>query len=745
MKANISDIRAKVLKELRDVLVKKKNLQTQLDAVVTLLAKRLGVGVCSCYLARPGDVLELYATYGLDKAAVHETFLRLGEGLIGEIAFQKKLLVFADAWAHPSFVHKPATKEQKFKSLMGAPILYKGQLLGVLAVQTEKVMVFPDEMQELLTHVALILAEVLGGHAVKKQKKIEAMRGHRKLEGAALVEGLAIGQAFIHTRADRFSEILAKNPKNELKRIQKAFETMEKQVRGMMQKACPAEETGIIESYLKFTQDKGWRDKINAFIDKGFTAEVAVKKVLEDITDRMEKMPDAFLKEKIHDFQDLSDRLIRHLKGKEKDKRSLPPQTILVAQSLGPAELLDYDLTHIKGLILQEASQTMHVVIVARSLNIPVVSLGSEWASITQEDEVAVDGINGVIYVNPEDEILDKMALQLKEQQGRQEFYAAQRLLPSVTQDGFAVSLNANVGLPTDILSLQKGDYEGVGLYRTELPFLTSKQLPDLEEQTKIYQTALQTFGNKPVYFRTLDIGSDKVLPYFDNHGEQNPALGWRSIRITLDRRSLLREQLRAFIRATAGKDLYVMFPMIADIDEFVQARQTLDVELNRARLAGEPLPRQVRVGTMLEVPALLFQLPALLPLVDFVSVGTNDLMQFLFAVDRGNPAIWGKYDMLSPALLKALKQIQEACEKAKVPCCVCGEMAGKPLEAFVLIGLGFNRLSMAPASLGAVKAVLRTMNQAKTADYLARILSRPEHSLRDRVRSYALDQGVFI
>lgn len=745
MKAKTSDIRAKVLKDLRDVLVKKKNLQAQMNAVVVLLAKALDVGVCSCYLARPGDVLELYATYGLDKSSVHETFLRVGEGLIGEIAFQKKTLVFEDAWAHPSFVHKPATKEQKFKSLMGTPILYKGQLMGVLAIQTQIVMPFDTEVQELLAHVALILGEVVGLENSKNQGKLEVLRVHRKIEGAALVEGLALGQAFIHKRAGRFSEILAKNPKSEMKRLQKAFEAMEKQIHTMMQKTAHEEETSIIESYLKFTQDKGLREKIKAFIDKGFTAEVAVKKVLEDITERMEKMSDPYLKEKVHDFQDLSNRLIRHLNGEDKEKHKLPKEAVLVADSLGPAELLDYDLSQIKGLILQEASQTMHVVIVARSLNIPVVSVGPDITLIAADDEVGIDGVNGVVYVNPEDEILDKMALQLKEQKARQEFYGTQRELPSVTQDGFYVSLNANVGLPTDILSLQKGAYEGVGLYRTELPFLTSEQLPDLDAQTKIYQTALQTFGDRPVYFRTLDIGSDKVLPYFDNRGEQNPALGWRSIRITLDRRSLLREQLRAFIRATAGKDLYVMFPMIADIDEFMQARRTLDIELERAIQQGEVLPKKVSVGTMLEVPSLVFQLPALLPLVDFVSVGTNDLMQFLFAVDRGNPAIWGKYDMLSPALLSVLKQVQDACTKAKVPCCVCGEMAGKPLEAFVLIGLGFNRLSMAPSSLGAVKATVRTMNQAKTAEYLDRILLRPEHSLRDRIRSYALDQGVFI
>ena len=462
----------------------------------------------------------------------------------------------------------------------------------------------------------------------------------------------------------------------------------------------------------------------------------------------MGKIQDTYIKERIHDLKDVSNRLIRYLNGKNTTVQNikLPKNTILVAHSMGPAELLDYDTEKIKAIVLEEGSQTMHVVIVARSLNIPVLGgIHNIFSLVNGDDELAVDATKGLLYINPSNEVLDEFDDKLQIQKRLTAHYQKLKKLPGVTEDGIPIALSVNAGLSTDLLMPEGTYFDGVGLYRTELPFMTSEQLPDVETQTDIYRRAILSLGGKPIVFRTLDIGSDKILPYFENTGEKNPAMGWRSIRITLDRRALLRGQLRAFIRAAEGKELRIMFPMIASINEFLEAKKTLQIELERERQKGGILPSAVKVGTMLEVPSLMLQLNELVKLVDFVSIGTNDLAQFLFATDRGNPMIWDRYDSLSPAMLKALKYINDICKEAGIPCSICGEMASKPLEAMALVGLGFTSLSMTPAALGAIKAVVRSMNQKEVADYLKTQLSSPSATLRDKLKSYATDHDIFI
>lgn len=739
-----------IMKDLRDITVQDMSPEERLDKIVNLVAGRLKVDVCSFYLARPGDILELFATWGLDKKSVHETFLRVGEGLIGEIALQRKPLTFEDAWAHNSFVYKPETREKGFKSLAGVPVIRSNRVLGVLAIQTRRVQTFSPDLIEVLETIGMVLAEMLSDNHFKTARAETAPAGHRqKIEGNGLIGGFAVGRAFVHKRMEQVVQLLAKDTRRETQRLSQALARVEQEVNKILATShLSGEQSDIFETYLMFIKDKGWIARMMRAIDTGLTAEAAVQKVGGEMTSRMELMTDPYIKERIHDVKDLINRLIRHLRRRvvSVPKKALPRQTILVAKSLGPAELLDYDLKKIKGVVLEEGSQTMHMVIVTRSLNIPLIcGIKNAVQLISDGDTVALDASGGHIYLNPTDDTLDSLSLRAARQKKLRAKYAQMRELPAVTVDGVSVSLNINAGLSQDFNPDTTQYFDGVGLYRTELPFMLTDKLPDVKTQTGIYRRVLAGARGKPVVFRTLDIGSDKVLPYFQRQAEENPAMGWRSIRMTLDRRALLRSQLRAFIRAAVGQTLYIMFPMIATVQEFREARRTLDMELDHERTRGHRLPRDIKVGTMLEVPSLIFQLEQLIGELDFLSIGTNDLAQFLYATDRGNPMIWNRYDPLSPALLRVLKYVNEVCQRAGVPCSVCGEMAGRPLEAITLVGLGFRSLSMNPAAMGAVKAAIRTLNQGDLANYLDRQLSASADSLRDKVRLYAADHDIFI
>jgi len=335
----------------------------------------------------------------------------------------------------------------------------------------------------------------------------------------------------------------------------------------------------------------------------------------------------------------------------------------------------------------------------------------------------------------------------------RREAYAALRDKPAKTRDGVAISLNINAGLLVDVQHLDDTGAEGVGLYRIEIPFMVRPSFPGVDDQVEIYARALKVAGDRPVVFRTLDVGGDKILPYVSGPGagsasasaEENPAMGWRAIRIALDRPAILRQQLRAMIRAARGRDLHVMFPMVAEVAEFDAAKEIVAREIARARSDRRKQPRSIKIGVMLEVPALLFQLPALLERVDFLSIGSNDLMQFLFAADRGNPRIADRYDALSPPVLSLMGDLVAKCDAAGIPLTLCGEMGGRPLEAMALIGLGIRRFSMAPAALGPVKAMILSLDVGELAEYMAQLAGSAAHSVRPKLRFFAKDHGVVI
>lgn len=746
----------RLLARLRDVMAGGGTAQERLDKTVQLIAADVVAEVCSCYVMRAGEVLELFSTEGLKQSAVHQTRLRLGEGLVGDIAAHARPLALADAQSHPNFAYRPETGEEIYHSLMGVPIIRGGRVIGVLVVQNRSRRHYTDEEVETLETVAMVLAELVASGNLVSRDELAPVDGNAllpvKIEGVRLHGGVGIGQAVLHETRVSIRKLVAEDSEMELTRFSQALDGIRASLDELFTRPemRDGEHRDVLETYRMFTEDKGWRGRIKEAIVGGLTAEAAVQKVHDDMRARMSTIVDPYLRERMHDFDDIANRLQQFLSGgglaTGGGTRDLPENAILFARNLGPMELFDYDQRRLRGLVLEEGSPTSHVVIVARALDIPVVGRCSDVLDRVEPlDTVIIDGANAQVFLRPSDDIQDIFSVAIRQRSERAALYASMRDLPSVTLDGVDVRLMMNAGLLLDMHHLEEMGAQGIGLYRTELPFMARPDLPNVDTQEVLYRKIMEQAGGRPVVFRTLDVGGDKILPYWKPHEEDNPALGWRSIRITLDRPAVLRAQLRALVRAASGRDLTIMFPMIAEVAEFKKARAILDLEIEHARRAGKELPTVIKVGTMLEVPALAFQLDALLPLVDFISVGSNDLGQFLFAVDRGNPEVSERYDPLAPAFLTFLHRLAQRCNAAGVPLSVCGEMAGRPIEALALLALGIRTLSMAAPSLGAIKTMIRTTSLGAVTTYLEPLLTSGEHSLRNKLLFFARDHGVIL
>lgn len=751
---NVSGPR-QLLARVRDVMAGTGEYQDQFDQISKIIATYMVAEVCSIYIRRSGDRLELYSTQGLKPSAVHNTFLGVGEGIVGDIAAAGRPFALADAQAHPNFAYRPETGEELYSSLMGVPILRGGRVIGVLDVQNRTQRDYSDEEVETLQTVAMVLAELIAGGSNNEKNEAavldEQSTNPIRIEGVLLSNGLGIGKAHLHSPRVKIEKMVADDPILELARLEKAFREMHGALDEMLAGAAVAESgehKDVLETYRLIAEDAGWLKRMEEAIKTGLSAEASVQKVQNDIRARLGQTTDPYLRERVHDFDDLAHRLMTHLMGENGSAGTIgmPDEAILIARSMGPAQLLDYDAAKLKGLVLEEGSATSHVAIVARAMGIPVIGRVKDVLSrVNENDLIIVDATNSQVFVRPGEaaqRAFNDSVLALEKQK---EHYAALIDTPAITKNGQEIDLLVNAGLMIDLAHLKESGASGVGLYRTEIPFMVRSRFPGVDEQTKLYSQVLDNADGKPVVFRTLDIGGDKVLPYWEIEAEDNPSMGWRAIRMALDRPALLRRQLRAMIRAAAGRDLYIMFPMVAEVSEFVEAKAYVDKELAREQERGATMPRAVQVGVMLEVPSLAIQLPALCPLVDFVSVGSNDLCQFLFACDRGNPRLADRYDMLSPIVLKFLKSIADTCNEAKIPLSLCGEMAGRPLEALALVAIGFHRLSMTGSSIGPVKEMILGLDVQPFKDLIEKQLDGPERSLREGLAALVKQQGVVI
>jgi phosphotransferase system enzyme I (PtsP) len=736
-----------LLRQLREVMALPVAPQTRLDRIVVMIAGNMVAEVCSIYLIKPGDRLELFATEGLNPQAVHETRLKVGEGLVGVIAANADPLNLADAQAHPAYVYRPETGEEVYHAFLGVPILRAGHILGVLVVQNKASRLYSEEEVEALQTAAMVLAEVVASGEFLELSAVEDDIGHvraHKLDGEAICDGIGMGTVVLHEPRVTARNLIAEDTDQENKRLREAILELRHAVDQMFEQVDIArfgEHRDVLEAYRMFAHDRGWARKMHEAIETGLTAEAAVERVQSDNRARMMRSRDPYIRERLHDFDDLANRLLRHLTGREATaaEEKLPKNAILIARYMGPAELLDYDRTRLRGLVLEEGTQNSHVAIVARALDIATVGQVPDAIDLVDPgDQVIVDGDMGEVHIRPSDDIIKSYRNKVRSRARRQARYAKLRDLPALTKDGQRVRLGMNAGLLVDLPHLAESGADGIFLFRTELQFMIASKFPRIDEQTDYYGAVLEAAQGKPVVFRSLDIGGDKLLPYLAHAKEKNPALGWRALRMALDRPALLRLQLRGLLRAAAGSNLDVMFPMVSESQEFARAKALVDKEANFLTAHGHELPREIRLGIMLEVPAMIWQLDEIANDVDFVSIGSNDLLQFLFASDRENPALAHRYDPLSAVVLRVLRQVVETCARHAVPVTLCGEMAGRPLEAMALIGLGLRSISMDSAAIGPVKEMLGKLDAGRLEGELLAALDKPNGSLRPLLKQFA-------
>lgn len=743
-----------LLRQLRETLAEPLGSQDRLDKIVDLIAENMLADVCSFYVLRDDSALELFATHGLKRDAVHMTTLRLGEGLVGLIASEAEPLSLVDATTHPAFAYRPETGEDRFNAFLGVPVLRAGQTLGVLVVQNSEQKAYGEEETEAMLTTATILAEMLSTaefeSLIKPGSDID-LRRPRMLEAVSLGEGIALGEVVLHDPRVIVSNFVADDTEDEKKRLDKALRKMRMSIddmfnRGDMQ--LSSDHRDILESYRMFAHDRGWVRRIEEAIDSGLTAEAAVERVQNDTRARMLRQTDPYIRDRLHDLDDLANRLLRVLTGDGQvlGPEDLPENAVVVARNMGPAELLEYDRTKLRAIVLEDGAATAHVAIVARSLGLVAVGQASSIASLCETgDDIIVDGTSGMVYLRPGPDVeasyVDKVKLTAK----RQAHYAELSAKPSVTKDGVQISLLHNSGLVADLAALDETGADGVGLFRTELQFMIASKLPRLSEQIDLYREAIRLAGDRPIVFRLLDIGGDKVVPYLRSMSEENPAMGWRSLRLALDRPGLLRTQVRALLQATDGKPVQILVPMVTEVNEFIQARQVVKKELERLKRSGAVVPEKVELGSMVEVPSLLFELDRLLPEVDFISIGSNDLVQFLTATDRANPRVARNYDAIALPRLRALRHIVEAANAHNVSVTMCGELAGRPIEALALMAIGMTRLSMGASSIGPIKEMILSTDLAPIRASVAAALSEgsASGSIRDLLLEWADQQNL--
>lgn len=743
-----------IMRGLRDIMAEPGDAQSRLNKIVRQIAGVMVTEVCSIYLKRKDGSLELYATEGLKPSAVHRTRLKRGEGLVGRAAEFGVTVNESEAREHPAFSYRPETGEEPYHSLLAVPIQRAGQSLGVLVIQNSAARVYSEEDVEVLESTAMVVAEnLVSGLVAGSGQDLElsdSLSG--VIVGEPISDGLALGHVVLHEPRIVVHKLMADDPVEELVRLERAMAELRSSLDEMLAHehlSAAGEHRDVLEAYRMFAHDSGWERRLREAVQGGLTADAAVERVLNVTRSRMLRQGDPFWHERQRDFDDLSDRLLRTLAGRGVDGargQDLPPDTILVARTMGPAELLDYERSKLRGLVIEDGSGQSHVAVVAKALGIAGIGQAVGVVDhVASGDAAIVDAETGQVHLRPSQDVVRAYSDKVRFRARRNQRYSALKDQPAVTKDGQNISLHINAGLLVDMPHLQEAGADGVGLFRTELLFMLSKTFPRPKQQREAYRAVLEQAGDKPVVFRALDIGGDKALPYIRPYKEDNPAIGWRGIRMSLDREGMFRSQARAFLQAADGKDLHIMIPMVSDVSEIDQARAYIEREQDFLARHNLGNPSSIHLGAMIEVPSLLFALDELFQKVEFVSVGSNDLMQFLFAADRTNARVASRYDSLSAVPLRVLKSLVEAARRHDVPLTLCGEMAGRPLEALVLIALGFRSLSMAPASVGPVKEMIRSIDVSDAASEIETMLEEGRSNIRSAMIDYAKAMGVVL
>lgn len=719
-----------LLSELRKLMAQGDPSAERLGEVVRLVATSMVADVCSIYLRVDDGVMALIATEGLKPEAVGKTRLLPGEGLVGLIAEAARPINLSNAPSHPRFSYRPETGEDPYRGFLGAPILRGGRVLGVLVVQNLTERRYEEDEIEAMQTIAMVVAEMLAasGDGAGEAK----IATPKRLVGRTLNDGCVIGTVRLHDPFVPAARFFAADAAEERQRLEDALADLRRSIDTMLSGAASAlrdDSRDVLEVFGQLAHDPGWERRLKEALDAGLSAEAAVDKVRSEHRARLGSARDPYLRERLHDLEDLENRLLRLLSAQRDTAGGAQsePQAagdILAASRIGPAELLEYADSGLKALVLEEGGAGSHAAIVARALGLPTISdLPGLMSAVEPGDRLIVDGETAEVHIRPPDSALESFAAKVELSAQRAAELSALRDLPAVTRDGVRVTLLMNAGLDFEMDYLSACGAEGVGLFRTEFQFLIASRVPRLDDQTEFYRGVLEKAGDKPVVFRTLDLGGDKIVPYLSFEKEPNPALGWRSTRLVLDRPGLLRRQLRALVRAAAERDLYVMAPFITEPSEAAATRELLDAELEWSRARGYPPPASVRFGAMIETPAIAYAIDGLARHVDFVSIGTNDLMQHFFAADRDNPKVSDRYSLLNPAALRFMGDLHAACARSGLEPTVCGEAAGRPREALALIALGYRRFSTSAGASARLKSVIRSADASRLKDELKKSL----------------------
>lgn len=750
-----------ILEDISTLISHSQDLQETLKSIVAIVAERMETEVCSLYIYdRQKNRLTLCATMGLGQESVGKVSMGISEGLTGLVIEKMSPVMVVDALAHPRYKYFPETGEERFHSFLGVPLIEKHKPLGVLVVQTSRRREFSrDEIRLIKTISAQVSSIIIQARlldtlkdkererkeyhkrladALRRLRSYEGKRRERtergishkwrgRLAGLSVAPGFGRGTAHVlKPRLDLNSvkKERAKNPKREIERFRAAVERGIEQINNLKQRMSSLisrEEGALFDVHRMILEDPAIIEQIEGRIRKeGYIAEYAVSSVFEQHLNSITQIEDEYLREKAADVKDVAQRLLENLSGIKEEKVNLPKEAILVTEDISPADLALLEGDHFRGIVLATGGVTSHASILAKSFEIPsVVAVEGLMDTVRQGDSLIVDGNSGVIYINPSQEVIREYDRLEREYLAFNRELGEIRDMPAETQDGHRVTLYSNIGLLSDIAFAQLHGAQGIGLYRTEIPFLSHRDFPGEEEQYALYRRVVEGMGERPVTIRTLDIGADKYPTYVRRAApEPNPFLGWRSLRISLEVADIFKTQLRAILRAGALGRVRLLIPMVSSLEEILKVKEILAEVKEELEREEAPFDNQMELGIMVEVPSAVQLVSRIVREVDFLSIGTNDLIQYLLAVDRSNRKVAGLYEPLHPAVLSALMHVIEAAKKAGKRVGMCGEMAGDPLCTLLLLGMGLEEFSMGSLFIPVIKKIIRsvTYRSAKTS-----------------------------
>jgi phosphotransferase system enzyme I (PtsP) len=752
----------RTVEDISELILHSHDLQETLQNIVNMVARRMGSDVCSIYLLeKDGETLALYATRGLSRASVGRVRMNTSEGLTGLVVEQRGVVAIDDAPSHPRYKYFRETKEERFHSFLGLPLFEHRSPAGVIVVQTREPRTFTQLEVSTLTTIAnqissiIINARLLDSIRNKEQERaffeqeLQKLKdgapggtgegtlhappqtAHRMIRGIPVSPGFSWGKAAVVSTSAGLRNQPALGPgtvadekKRFLVAVQKArIQTLYLEKR--VAETLSADDAAIFHTHLMILEDRAFTAKILERIEHECGAVCAVEDVVESYVAAFSRMEDAYLRERSADMKDIGRRLVDCLTGNTRGPAAIRGKKILVAKELYPSELAGLDHGKLLGIVTASGDFGSHTAIIARSLGIPaVVASWDEMKSITGRDEIIIDGNTGCIFVSPDRKVKEEYERLSNDYSNKRRELDGLRELPAVTTDGVRIHLRSNVALLNDIKVAIANGAEGVGLYRSEFPYMSRTTFPTRHELSRLYRKLLEGFAPLPVTIRTLDIGGDKTLSYFPHPREENPFMGLRSIRLSMARPEILREQLAGALMASPHGAMRLMFPLVSSVEEVIAIRNLVDDLRVELRQEGRSIADRIPLGIMIEVPASVQAAAFLVREADFFSIGTNDLIQYMLAADRNNPRIRQYYDPLHPAIIHAIKRVADVAAEAGKPVSVCGEMAADPLHAVLLLGLGITEFSLSAPYIPLIKQTLRTVSRTDALQFAQRILS---------------------